>query len=122
MSIMIDGVGIDLVELDDLKVRVNDQFVERILCSEELAYYQKVTHPVRKLTYLAGRFAAKEAYVKAYQSFDKTLNFKDVKVLMKDNGVPFIESSYRPSDTVKVSISHTDNYAVAIVMVSFGED
>ena len=117
MSLTNSGLGIDLVEIAAIKSKATDAFIERILSEEELKLFHKMTHPERKMAFLAGRFAAKEAYVKAYQSFDSPLNFKDVVVLNNDNGAPYILSKYRPNDSILVSISHTEHYAVAIVQI-----
>lgn len=117
MNTMIDGLGIDLVELTTIKTKLSDAFIKRILSQDELTYYKTITHEKRKLTYLAGRFAAKEAYTKAYNTFETTLNFKEVSILNDANGKPYIQSKYRPDDTLFLSITHTDNYAVATVIL-----
>lgn len=110
-------IGIDLVEFEDLKARMSKRFVSRILSERELLIYEKIHHPQRKLEFLGGRFAAKEAYTKAYRSFDKPLNYVDVEVLKDDMGAPYIESKYRPKDHIEISISHSPSYVVAICMV-----
>jgi holo-[acyl-carrier protein] synthase len=111
------NVGIDLVEFEDLKARMSARFVHRILSKRELALYDKIHHPQRKLEFLGGRFAAKEAYTKAYRSFETPLNFVDVEVLKDEDGAPYIESPYRKEDKVDVSISHSPSYVVAICIV-----
>jgi len=111
---MNNAIGIDLVELEQLKDKATEAFINRILSDRELPLYQAISHPQKQLEFLAGRFAAKEAYTKVYQTFDVPLNFKDVSILKNDNGAPYIESKYRPKDRVLVSISHTEHYAVAI--------
>ncbi len=117
MNSMNKGIGIDLVEIEDIKSRLSEAFIERILSKREYAYFITITHPQRKLEYLAGRFAAKEAYTKAYGEFDERLSFYQVEVLRKENGVPYIESTYSEDDDVYVSISHTKHYAIAMVMI-----
>jgi len=111
------NIGIDLVEFEDLKARVNQRFIDRVLSKREKTMYDKIHHPKRKLEFLGGRFAAKEAYTKAYRSFDGPLNFVDVEVLKDDLGAPYIETTYRKQDKVEVSISHSPSYVVAICMV-----
>jgi len=112
-----NNVGIDLVEFEDLKARMSKRFVSRILSERELAIYEKIHHPQRKLEFLGGRFAAKEAYTKAYHTFDVPLNYVDVEVLKDDVGAPYIESKYRKTDNVAISISHSPSYVVAICVV-----
>ncbi|MCF7925087.1 MAG: holo-ACP synthase [Candidatus Izimaplasma sp.] len=109
-----NNVGIDLVEFEEIKERISDKFIERILSNDELEIYNKITQTQRKLAFLAGRFAAKEAYTKAYKTFDDELNFKDVSILNDRFGAPYIKSKYHPEDTLTLSISHSRHYAVAI--------
>ena len=112
---MSKAIGIDIVELEEIKERLSDRFVHRILSEEELVRYYDIKNTDRRLQYLAGRFAAKEAYTKVYKKFNTNLNFTDVVILNDDTGAPYIKSSYHPEDTLHVSISHSRNYAIAIV-------
>ncbi len=107
-------IGIDIVEFEEIKERLSDRFINRILSEQELVKYHQITNTDRKMAYLAGRFAAKEAYSKVYKKFEEPLNFKDVIILNDENGAPYIISKYCPEDHVSVSISHSRNYAVAI--------
>lgn len=117
MITKIDGIGIDIVDIKDIKDKMSEAFIKRVLSTKELAYYNTITHEERKFHYLAGRFAGKEAYTKAYGSFETPLNFSDVSILHDENNTPFIISQYRPQDILKISISHSKTYATAIVMV-----
>lgn len=113
--IMRNLIGIDIEELDRFSDKLEGKFIEKILSKEELKIYQTFTHEHRKLTFIAGRFAAKEAYTKAYQSFDQPLNFKDVSILNDASGAPYIQSKYRPKDALMISIAHSKNTVVAVV-------
>jgi holo-[acyl-carrier protein] synthase len=117
MITKIDGIGIDLVDIEDIKQKMSNAFIERVLSKEELKYFNTITNDDRKCQYLAGRFAGKEAYTKAYGKFDTPLNFTDVSILHDTNHAPYIISSYRPHDVLEISISHSKTYATAIVMV-----
>lgn len=62
---MIFGIGTDILRIDRVAgtyARFGQHFVDRILLPEELAHFAKSKQPVR---FLAMRFAAKEAIVKA---------------------------------------------------------
>lgn len=109
-------VGIDIVELDEIRERLSDRFVQRVLSEEELARYHDIHNTERKLQFLAGRFAAKEAYTKVYKQFDQPLMFADVTIRNDESGAPYIVSTYRPQDELSLSISHSRNYAVAVVI------
>lgn len=113
---MSKSVGIDLVELEEIKEKLSDRFVHRILSDREEERYNSIKNTERRLQYLAGRFAVKEAYTKVYKQFETPLNFRDVEVFNDSNGAPYIESEYHPEDQLLVSISHSRNYVVAIVI------
>ncbi len=116
-----DRIGVDLVELDEIETRSTEKFVSRLLSVEEKRIYDKINDRKRRIGFLAGRFAAKEAYTKAYGSFDEPLNFRDVAILNDDAGSPYVVSKYRPEDTVLISISHSRRHAVAFCMVRIKE-
>ena len=109
-------IGVDLVEFAQIKEKINDRFIKRILSNRELSRYNSISNDQRKLEYIAGRFAAKEAYTKVYKNFNTPLNFVDVEVLTDEFGAPYIESKYMPDDIVKVSISHSNNYVIAVCL------
>ncbi|MFK5883596.1 MAG: holo-ACP synthase [Candidatus Izemoplasma sp.] len=111
---MSEQVGIDIVEFSRIKKMLSDAFINRILSLKELSYLNKITNEKRKLEYIASRFAAKEAYTKVYKRFESPLNFKDVSILKDKYGAPYIETPYRSEDTILISISHSENYAIAI--------
>jgi len=110
------NVGIDIVEIEEIKEKLSDRFVHRILSEPELERYHNIKNTERRIQFLAGRFAAKEAYTKVYAKFEEPLNFKDVVILNDANGAPYIISKYRSDDMLSVSISHSRNYAIAIVI------
>lgn len=113
---MSKNIGIDIVEFEEIRERLSERFVHRILSDQELVRYSQIKKTEGKIAYLAGRFAAKEAYTKVYKKFEEPLNFKEVIILNDQYGAPYIVSKYRPEDRVSVSISHSRNYAVAICM------
>lgn len=109
-----NSVGIDIVEFEEIRERMSDRFIHRILSEEELVKFNRLKKPESRVAYLAGRFAAKEAYTKVYKHFETPLNFTDVLVLNDEYGAPYIISKYKPEDIVSISISHSRSYAVAI--------
>lgn len=109
-----NNVGIDIVEFEEIRERLSERFIHRILSEAELVKYHRLKKEESKTAYLAGRFAAKEAYTKVYNKFDEPLNFTDVIILNDENGAPYIISKYRPKDELSISISHSRNYAIAI--------
>ena len=62
---MIFGIGTDVVQLERIRLvheKFGERFVERLLLPAELEAFRRYSRPVR---FLAMRFAAKEAIVKA---------------------------------------------------------
>nr|WGD94286.1 holo-ACP synthase [Bacillus subtilis] len=64
---MIYGIGLDITELKRIASMAGRQkrFAERILTRSELDQYYELSEK-RKIEFLAGRFAAKEAFSKAF--------------------------------------------------------
>ncbi len=108
------AIGIDIVEFEEIRAHWSTEFTKRILSSEELEIYDTMGTEKRRLEFLAGRFAAKEAYTKAYGSFDTPLNFNQVSILNEASGKPYLKSPYGQEDHVLISLSHSKNYVVAI--------
>lgn len=93
---MIFGVGTDLVELSRIQAtykRFGDHFVDRLLMDEERVLFEKSKMPVR---FLAMRFAAKEATVKAMGTgFAHGIWIRDVGIVNNEWGKPDIIWSER---------------------------
>ena len=93
---MIYGVGTDLVELSRVQQtydRFGEHFVRRLLMDEERALFEKNKWPVR---FLAMRFAAKEATVKAMGTgFSHGMWIRDVGIVASPWGRPEIIWSER---------------------------
>lgn len=124
MSII--GIGIDLVEVKRIEdaVKKRKNFLERIYTEEEIKM-----NPAGEFRYqeLAGRFAVKEAFFKAIKSgWRKGVTFSDVIVLNQPSGAPYIELTGKAKEiadslgakNIYVSISHTDNIATGIVILT----
>ncbi|MEV9503368.1 holo-ACP synthase [Bacillus safensis] len=116
---MIKGIGIDIVEIDRLSRVLSRQprLPERILTLSEQDVFRTLSEK-RQLEFLAGRFAAKEAFAKAYGTgIGQYLSVHDIDIQKDDNGKPFIKSEKAEGDQVHVSITHTKEYAAAQVLI-----
>ena len=93
---MIFGVGTDLVELSRVQEtyeRFGQRFVDRLLMDEEKALFAKNKWPTR---FLAMRFAAKEATVKAMGTgFAHGVWIRDVGIVNDPRGRPLVIWSKR---------------------------
>jgi holo-[acyl-carrier protein] synthase len=114
---MISGIGVDMTELDRIRkiIARQDRFPERILTSKEMAVYNNLPEK-RRAEYLAGRFAAKEAFSKAVGTgIGEKLSFQDIEIEKDELGKPFISKPLKKG--VHLSISHSREYAVAQVVI-----
>lgn len=115
---MILGIGIDLVELDRLRELISERFIDRILSPEEKKQYLNIAAENTKLSYIGGRFAAKEALFKAISKGNGTAYYRDFSILNHDHGQPYVKSDYfKDSEIIHLSITHTDHYAIAYVVI-----
>ena len=124
---MIVGVGIDIVEIDRIRDglrRFGNRFVERIAHPVELDKAPKA--PTARPQYWASRFAAKEAFSKAFGTgIGAQVPWHGVGVAKAKNGQPSLEFSRELKANLKkrgvtrwhVSLSHTGQTAVAMVVL-----
>ncbi|MEG0259803.1 MAG: holo-ACP synthase [Lysinibacillus sp.] len=115
---MIKGIGLDIVEIARIAkaMQRTDKFKERILSEREKEIFY--THSeTRQVEFLAGRFAAKEAFSKAYGTgIGKECELHDVEILRGEAGNPVL---YFKGEIINgfVSITHTKEYAAAQVII-----
>ena len=112
------GCGIDVVDLPRFRRAVSrggDAFMRRIFTKREEAYAR--ARPRTALLHLAGRFAAKEATIKAVSQLDpgRALAMKQVEVCNDRIGRPriILHAGWARRVTVHISLSHVDTVAVA---------
>ncbi len=98
------NIGCDIVENKRLKNK-SSRFVELILTKKEQQEYKD-----KGLPYLCGRFAAKEAIMKALSNTQQ-LNFLDIEILNDKNGQPICNLP-----NIAISISHEKNYTIATAL------
>lgn len=116
---MIIGTGIDIVELGRIEKLMNRQpnFVDRILTPLEKERFISLSDK-RKVEFLAGRFAAKEAYSKAKGTgIGKDLSFQDMTIVTTEKGKPYFSEPEMADGNVHLSISHSEQYAIAQVII-----
>ncbi|HYK73441.1 MAG TPA: holo-ACP synthase [Pseudoneobacillus sp.] len=114
---MIFGLGVDIIELDRIKTIIERQpkFIQRILTKKEQMSFEQL-NTQRKIEFLAGRFAAKEAFAKAKGTgIGKELSFLDIEIEPDDKGKPCIILPMK--EGVHLSISHSRDYAIAQVII-----
>ncbi|GAA4724931.1 holo-ACP synthase [Brevibacillus fulvus] len=124
---MIAGIGIDIVEIERIAaiLQRNRSFLRRILTEQELAVLPAGEQ--RLVEYVAGRFAAKEATVKALGTgIGSIVGFHDIEIQRTESGKPMLLVARQAlqkvcSDpagvTFHLSISHSKAFAVAQVVM-----
>lgn len=115
---MIHGIGIDLVEIERIHIILKRQtkFPKRILTPNEYSHYLELS-PHRQIEFLAGRFAAKEAFSKAMGTgIGHEASFQDIEILPNEKNKPIATTTLFPG-VVHVSISHSETYAIAEVLL-----
>ena len=89
ISAMIQGLGIDLVEVARIKSAIErrgERFLDRVFRPAERSYCDARPH---RFEHYAVRFAAKEAVLKVLRTgWSSGLGFKDVEVLRDQDGAP----------------------------------
>ena len=116
------GCGVDVVELSRFRqalARGGDAFMRRIFTKHEEAYAQRRRRTT--LLHLAGRFAAKEAVIKAISQVEprRVLAMNQVEVRNDRLGRPRIvlHDGRKSRIQIHVSLSHVATVAVASAIV-----
>ena len=119
---MIIGLGVDIVDLNEFRGRLNDDLIAELFLPGEAEYCRT---QARWWENFAGRFAAKEAAFKALGAgLEQGLRFDQVEILRADSGAVSLAFHGRAADLAAakgvrktfVSISHSRNSVVAAVI------
>ena len=128
---MIAGTGIDLVDVGRLKkiiAKWGGRFTGRFFSKHEIDYCQKRAVPA---IHYAARFAAKESFLKSLGiGLGMGVNLKDIEVMNDQQGKPDLilhdEAqrllSERGIQKVHLSLTHTSDAAVAVVILESQRD
>ncbi len=112
--------GIDVIRISRIRAAAERRgFLERVFTETELCYSFGKKSPYR---HLAGRFAAKEACLKALTTVLEGINWKDIEVVNSEDGSPALEfraaaKSRLSGGRAFLSIAYTKDLAVASVVV-----
>ncbi|TET10538.1 MAG: holo-[acyl-carrier-protein] synthase [Candidatus Atribacteria bacterium] len=123
---MIVGCGIDLVKIERIEKiikRWGDNFIFRIFTPLEIEYCEKKKG--NKFQSYAGKFAAKEALLKALGLGLREANWKEIEIKNDELGQPIIDTSGKLKNIASakgvskyfISISHTKEYAATQVIL-----
>lgn len=118
-------VGTDIIEVDRIKraIKRTAKFKKKIFTASEIEYCEKKAYPEQ---HFAGRFAAKEALMKAMMSMLPELTdipFNIFEITNLENGKPVVkiiaeEYAYlQQKYNLEVSISHINSVANATAIM-----
>ncbi|HJY54419.1 MAG TPA: holo-ACP synthase [Candidatus Udaeobacter sp.] len=120
------GIGVDLIECARIQHsldRFGERFLHRVFTEGEIEYSMSMKFPSR---HLAARFAGKEAVAKAFGTgIGKAMGWRNIDIRKKGSGEPFLVFSgpaeafatERGVTSALITLSHTENYAVACVVL-----
>lgn len=121
---MILGVGVDITEIKEIEDSIRSEaFVRRVFT---LAEMQAVDRYNNKAEHLAGKFAVKEAFMKAIGAgIRQEVWFTQIEVLNDESGKPQVQVKGEAgkrlegvgAKRIHVSISHSGGMAVAVVIL-----
>src|SRR5947207_2088249 len=123
---MIVGIGTDIVNTERIR-KLRPAAIARLLTAAEQKYCARYADPTERI---AGRFAAKEAVLKAFGTgLAKGLSWRQIEILPDVQGAPKVSLSGRAAAQMRllrathchVSISHDTTHAVAFVLLEYRE-
>lgn len=106
---MLKGIGCDLVRVERIDPYL-EELEDRILSQTDRIRIREASRP-RRLEFTAGRFALKEALVKAYRG---TRTMSSFHVESGSQGEPVVINE---QDSIQCSISHDGGLAMAFATV-----
>lgn len=126
---MIVGIGVDIIAISRVEKvykRYKDYFGQKILAVEEWSDYQSCRNLTQKIKFLAKRFAAKEAFVKALGTgFSQGVRLGDIAVThdvagkpgLTISGVAETKMKEKNINSIHLSLSDEKQSVVAFVVL-----
>ncbi len=119
--------GVDIVEITRIEKAINRwgrRFLQRIYTEPELRLCRE------KPQALAVRFAGKEAVMKALGTGIKGISWKEIEIMAEPSGQPLVHLYGKAQDKadelgldmLAISLSHSQEYAVAFVVGEIKKD
>ena len=111
-------LGTDIIEIDRIikAYQKNTNIAQKILSDQEFMYFKAHSH-AQKMTFLAGRFCAKEAYSKALGTgFSGPLKMEAISIMNNQHGAPILLQG-PVVEGVKISISHSQTIVMATCLI-----
>jgi len=108
------GIGVDCVDIHRFNNR-KENFLRKVFTKLEREYCINKSKPEQ---HFAGKFAAKEAVVKALYSLNCPITVTEIEILNDIEGRPYVKvvQSFADNFDIKISLSHSDNTAIAFAI------
>jgi len=112
------GIGVDVADIGrftKLNRRTDRHFLNRLFTRQELRYcFSRAT----AAPHLAARFAAKEAAIKALAMLNvRVSDWRELEVKRQKSGAPQLILPKQLGVGARISISHDQNIAIAVVII-----
>ncbi len=122
---MIYGIGNDIIEIARIKkaIEKNQAFRDKVFSQNEINLCEGKAN---KYQSYAARFAAKEAFMKAWGTgWGEGISWNEIEILSCKNGRPYLNLLAKTKDVITkennfilhVSLSHLKDYAIAQVVI-----
>lgn len=124
------GIGTDIVDVARIEKLLRDKrddFLARVFAAPEVVYCDS---KARAAVHFAARFAAKEAFMKAIGTgWAKGVGFAEITVANDPDGKPSLRVTGQAKNILDgfgpsflwLSLSHTREYAMAVVVIETSE-
>ncbi|MGD0795789.1 MAG: holo-ACP synthase [Dehalococcoidales bacterium] len=114
-------IGTDIIEIERIRQaieRFGDLFLNRVYTRDELTIYGHHAHS------LAASFTGKEAVMKVLGTGNRGVAWREIEILYRDSGKPYIRLSGRAVNEAKklgikeidISLSHSREDAIAVAI------
>ena len=106
-------IGTDIVYIPRLKKMIdsNPSFIKKVYTEKELTIASTIKDPIN---FLATRFAAKEAIIKATNT---KFDFNEIEILKDKLGEPIPSIINHKDYTINLSLSYDNDYAIAFCII-----
>jgi holo-[acyl-carrier protein] synthase len=122
---MIVGIGIDIQPVASIAQSIQRQtFIDKVFTPAEVQLCQR--QPRRSAEHFAGKYAAKEAYMKAIGAgIRQGVWFTQIEILNRASGAPYVVTHRKAKSlteelgvqTTHITISHTSDVAVGLIIL-----
>ena len=121
---MIVGIGIDLVDIERIAKDISSEvYLRKVFTEAEIAICKTSVNATERF---AGRFAAKEAFMKAIgNGIRQGVWFTQIEVLNYESGQPYVRVTGEAEShlqelgvtNIHISLTHTKSTAAAVIIL-----